>query len=132
MAPAAVLSHLHRADGSATYAHHGYCIIGAVNGPLEVLRRDELPEEATVEVNVRPAVGVGGTYTHSSGRGAADSTTGPQERHLETLLHDTLRSIILTRSIPRTLVQITLQVRSLPGEDGSTGVSPVNIHPSCL
>ena len=59
MAPEAVLSHLHRADGSATYTHNGYCIIGAVNGPIEVLRRDEMPEEATVEVNLRPAVGVG-------------------------------------------------------------------------
>ena len=59
MAPEATLSHLHRADGSATYTHHGYCVIGAVNGPIEVLRRDEMPEEATVEVNVRPAVGVG-------------------------------------------------------------------------
>lgn len=62
MAPEAVLSHLHRADGSATYTHNEYCIIGAVNGPIEVLRRDEMPEEATVEVNVRPAVGVGSAY----------------------------------------------------------------------
>lgn len=59
MAPDAILSHLHRADGSATYTYNGYCIIGAVNGPIEVQRRDELPEEATVEVNVRPAAGVG-------------------------------------------------------------------------
>ncbi|KAF2438566.1 hypothetical protein P171DRAFT_423851, partial [Karstenula rhodostoma CBS 690.94] len=108
MAPEAILSHLHRADGSATYTHNGYCIIGAVNGPIEVLRRDEMPEEATVEVNLRPAAGVG----------------SPKERHLETLLHNTLRSIILTPSIPRTLVQITLQVRSLPDEDSSTGVNP--------
>ncbi|KAF2678526.1 hypothetical protein K458DRAFT_376418 [Lentithecium fluviatile CBS 122367] len=107
MAPEAILSHLHRADGSATYTHNGYCVIGAVNGPIEVQRRDEMPEEATVEVNVRPAVGVG----------------SPKERHLETLLHNTLRSIILTRSIPRTLVQITLQVRSLPEEEISTGVN---------
>lgn len=51
--------------------------------------------------------------------------TGPKERHLETLIHNTLRSIILTRSIPRTLVQITLQVRSLPEEDASVGLSNV-------
>ncbi|KAF2646186.1 hypothetical protein P280DRAFT_464426 [Massarina eburnea CBS 473.64] len=108
MAPEATLSHLHRADGSATYSHNGYCIIGAVNGPVEVMRRDELPEEATIEVNVRPAAGVG----------------SPKERHLEMLLHNTLRGIILTRSIPRTLVQITLQVRSLPEEETSCGVSP--------
>ncbi|KAF2260163.1 hypothetical protein CC78DRAFT_523713 [Lojkania enalia] len=107
MGPEVVLSHLHRADGSATYTHNGYCVIGSVNGPIEVLRKDEQPEEATVEVNVRPAAGVG----------------SPKERHLETLLHNTLRSIILTRSIPRTLVQITLQIRSLPEEDSVLGVN---------
>ncbi|KAF1847154.1 uncharacterized protein K460DRAFT_413952 [Cucurbitaria berberidis CBS 394.84] len=107
IAPEVTLTHLNRADGSATYTHIGYSIIGAVNGPIEVQRRDEQPEDATIEVNVRPAVGVG----------------SPKERHLETLLHNTLRSIILTRLIPRTLVQITLQIRSLPEEDDSTGVN---------
>ncbi|KAF3042899.1 exosome non-catalytic core subunit rrp46 [Didymella heteroderae] len=107
VAPEVTLTHLNRADGSATYTHNGYAIIGAVNGPIEVQRRDEQPEEATLEVNVRPSAGVG----------------TPRERHLETLLYNTLRSIILTRLIPRTLVQITLQVRSLPEEDTSAGVN---------
>jgi hypothetical protein len=49
-------------DGSATYTALGYTIIGSVNGPLEVSRRDELPEEAALEVNIRPAVGVGCTF----------------------------------------------------------------------
>jgi exosome complex component RRP46 len=60
--PTAVLSHLHRADGSATFSQNGYAVIGAINGPLEVQRRDELPEEAVVDVIVRPVTGVGGTY----------------------------------------------------------------------
>ncbi|XP_014555966.1 hypothetical protein COCVIDRAFT_27225 [Bipolaris victoriae FI3] len=105
--PTVTLTHLNRADGSATYTQNGYSIIGAVNGPIEVQRRDELPEEAAIEVNLRPAAGVG----------------SPRERHLETLVHNTLRSIILTQSIPRTLVQITLQVRSLPEEDSTAGVN---------
>lgn len=54
-------SHLHGADGSATFSQNGYTIIGSVNGPIEIMRRDELPEEAAVDVVVRPAVGVGGT-----------------------------------------------------------------------
>lgn len=49
---------LYRADGSATATANGYTIVGAVNGPLEVQRRDEVPEEAAIEVNVRPAIGV--------------------------------------------------------------------------
>jgi hypothetical protein len=58
--PTAKLSHLHRTDGSATFSQNGYTVIGAVNGPIEVQRRDELPEEAAVDVVVRPAAGVGG------------------------------------------------------------------------
>ena len=54
------LNSLHRADGSATYSHHGYSVVAAVNGPIEVQRRDELPEEAAVDVTIRPAFGVGG------------------------------------------------------------------------
>lgn len=62
-----ILSHLHRADGSATFSQNGYTVIGAVNGHIEVQRRDELPEEAAVDVVVRPAAGVGGAYrSHTS------------------------------------------------------------------
>jgi exosome complex component RRP46 len=53
--------------------------------------------------------------------------SAPRERHLETLVHSTLRSIILTHFIPRTLVQVTLQVRSLPEEDSTTGVNTVHL-----
>lgn len=51
---------LRRADGSASYFCNGYSVIAAINGPVEVQRRDELPEEAVVDVVVRPAIGVGG------------------------------------------------------------------------
>lgn len=57
---------LARADGSATYSSNDYSIIAGVNGPLEVQRRDELPEEATLEVIVRPAAGVGGDDPRST------------------------------------------------------------------
>jgi len=59
----ALLSSLDRADGSATFSQNGYSVIGSVNGPIEVTRRDELPEEAAVEVIVRPATGPGGPYS---------------------------------------------------------------------
>jgi len=60
--PKASLSHLHRTDGSATFSENGYTVVCAVNGPLEVGRRDELPEEAAIDVIVRPAAGVGSMY----------------------------------------------------------------------
>jgi exosome complex component RRP46 len=65
----AKLSNLHRADGSAEFSHNGYTIIGSVNGPIEVQRRDELPEEAVVDVIVRPAAGVGGQISAIPGSG---------------------------------------------------------------
>lgn len=58
--PLAVLSPLPRADGSATYSYAGYTITASANGPIEAQRRDEDPDEATVDVVVRPASGVGG------------------------------------------------------------------------
>jgi exosome complex component RRP46 len=56
----ATLGTLHRADGSATYSCNGFSVIGGVNGPVEVQRRDELPQEAVIDVVVRPVAGVGG------------------------------------------------------------------------
>ncbi|KAI0187403.1 hypothetical protein EV127DRAFT_146827 [Xylaria flabelliformis] len=103
--PEALLSHLHKADGSATYSYAGYTVIGAVNGPIEAQKRDELPEEAIIDVVVRPAAGVGGT----------------RERHLESLLQSTLRQIILINNFPRTLVQIILQITVAPENEYVNG-----------
>lgn len=58
--PTAELSHLAKADGSATFSYGGYAVIAAVNGPVEAQRRDENAFEALVDVIVRPAAGVGG------------------------------------------------------------------------
>ena len=63
--PTASLQTLERPDGSATYSNNGYTIIGAVNGPVEVQRRDEIPDESAIDVVVRPASGVGGNSTQS-------------------------------------------------------------------
>ncbi|KAF4554879.1 Exosome complex component RRP46-like protein [Elsinoe fawcettii] len=115
--PEAKLGPLDRADGSATYSHSGYSVICAVNGPVEVQRRDEIPDEAAIEVNVRPMIGVG----------------GPKERHIETLIHATLRHIILTHLHPRTLIQITLQILSVPGTESDLRPSShVHLLPSLL
>ncbi len=61
MANNVVLSPLVRADGSASFTSNGYSVIAAVNGPVEVQRRDEIPEESAIDVVLRPATGVGGT-----------------------------------------------------------------------
>lgn len=116
--PTVVLSHLHRTDGSATFSQDGYTVIGAVNGPIEVPRRDELPEEAVIEVIVRPAAGVGGKALENYSWSDSDSSClGTRERHLESILQATLRQIILIHNFPRTLIQLTLQVTSTPEND---------------
>ncbi|CCU76273.1 exosome complex subunit Rrp46 [Blumeria hordei DH14] len=101
--PSITLSHLHRADGSATFSRDGFTVIGAVNGPLEVSRRDEIPDKAVVDVTIRPAVGSGDT----------------RERYLESILQSSLRQIILVQDFPRSLIQITLQVIDTPENDFS-------------
>lgn len=65
--PQARLATLPRADGSATYAYGGYTVTASVNGPLEAQRRDEDPDEANVDVIVRPAAGVGGQHVSAPG-----------------------------------------------------------------
>ncbi|KAK1241595.1 hypothetical protein MKX08_001569 [Trichoderma sp. CBMAI-0020] len=99
MAPlAAELSHLPKTDGSANFAYGGYTVTAAVNGPVEAQRRDENPFEALVDVNVRPAAGVGGTG----------------ERQLEAILQPALRHLIPVRNFPRCVIQVTLQVMETP------------------
>ncbi|KAI4749022.1 hypothetical protein E4T50_00681 [Aureobasidium sp. EXF-12298] len=105
--PSADVSVLHRADGSARYSAAGYTVVAAVNGPIEVTRRDELPQHAALEVNVRPSVGVG----------------SPKERHLESLIHSTLRDIVLTHMHPRTLIQLTLQIVNTPEQENTLPAS---------
>ncbi|KAI0164851.1 hypothetical protein GGR57DRAFT_214580 [Xylariaceae sp. FL1272] len=99
--PAVLQSHLHKADGSATFSHAGYTVVGAVNGPIEAQKRDELPEEAIIDVVIRPAAGVG----------------GPRERHLESLIQSTLRQIVLINNFPRSLIQVILQITMAPEND---------------
>lgn len=121
--PTALLSPLHGADGSATYSQNGYTVIGAVNGPLEVSRRDELPEEAAVDVIVRPAAGVGGLYNYpsiSTVKLLICAVLGIRERHLESILQSTLRQLILVHNFPRTLIQVTLQITTTPENENAS------------
>ena len=122
------LSSLHRADGSATYTSNGYSVVAAVNGPIEVQRRDELPEEAAIDVAIRPAAGVGGKDRYYSDHEPSSMLlmfiTGVRERHLESILQSTLRHVILVSAHPRTLIQVTLQIISSEEESFNAGDLP--------
>lgn len=106
MAMQASLHPLNRADGSATYTSpNGYSVLAAVNGPIEVQRRDELAEEAHIEVNIRPHDGVGQV----------------KERHLEMVIANTLRDLVYVQMFPRQMVQLTLQILKVPVDEHAIG-----------
>lgn len=120
--PIASLSQLHRSDGSASYKcpATGYSILGAVNGPIELpARRDALkPEEATVEVFVKPGT----------------TTGGVGERYIEGILRSVLGKIVLGREkgFPRRGVVITLAI--VGGENVARGDNVSisdSIRPAC-
>ncbi|WPH02561.1 Hypothetical protein R9X50_00542600 [Acrodontium crateriforme] len=116
MGPEIIHHPLVRADGSATYSSSLFSVTAAVNGPIEVQRRDELPEEAAIEVNIRPSSGVG----------------GPRERWLESVVSGVLRSVLLVHMNPRTLIQITLQVTKEPSLKLRRSVKDIAALPSLL
>lgn len=109
--PTASLSHLNRADGSATYKcpATGYNILSAVNGPVELpARREALkPEEATVDVFVKPGT----------------TTGGVGERAVENHLRSVLGKIVLGREkgFARRGVIVTLNI--VGGENVQRGDS---------
>ncbi|CAG8021889.1 unnamed protein product [Penicillium salamii] len=118
--PTASLSILQRADGSATYKcpATGYSILSAVNGPVELpARRDALkPEDATVEVFVKPGT----------------TTGGVGERAIETTLKSVLGDIVLGREkgFPRRGVVLTLNI--VGGENVERGDSYLTLLPALL
>lgn len=104
--PAATITPLRRADGSASYQcpFTGSQILGSVNGPIELPgRRDaQKPEEATVEVTIKPGTAAGGVG----------------ERYAEGILKNLLGRLILGREkgFPRRGIVVTLLIAS--GETG--------------
>ncbi|KAL4806216.1 hypothetical protein BDV18DRAFT_124485 [Aspergillus unguis] len=118
--PIAALHPLDRADGSASYRcpSTGSNVLGSVNAPIELPgRRDALkPEEATIEVFVKPGTAPGGVG----------------ERYVEGIIRSVLGRIILGREkgYPRRGVVVTLAV--IGGESVGRGGSYLPILPALL
>ncbi|KAK6355942.1 exosome non-catalytic core subunit rrp46 [Orbilia javanica] len=96
LVPEISLNPLPQSDGSCQYTcpTSRTTILTSVNGPLEVRPKDELPNHATIEVIVKPGIGVAGV----------------RETRLSSLIHSTLKSLILTNHHPRTLIQVVAQI----------------------
>lgn len=116
MGPQVIQHPLARADGSTVFSDDLYTVIAGVNGPVDVQRRDELPDQAAIEVNLRPTAGVG----------------GPRERWLETVIQSVLKSILLVHMHPRTLIQVTLQITKEPATKFRRTTTDISILPTLL
>lgn len=84
---------LDNADGSAELIIGNSKVIVSVCGPIEPKQRQELPNQASLEIIVRPSTGL--------------STT--REKLLEDKLRSLLQSIIIRYKYPRQLIQIVVQ-----------------------
>ncbi|THD00325.1 hypothetical protein EYZ11_000218 [Aspergillus tanneri] len=122
---ASSLTPLARADGSASYKcpSTGSNILGSVNAPVELPgRRDALkPEEATVEVFVKPGTAAGGVG----------------ERYVEGIIKTLLGRLILGREkgYARRGVVLTLAIvggESVPRGDSYLTLLPALLHTSLL
>lgn len=82
-------------------------VMCSVSGPVDVPIRDEKLDEATLEVVVRPAKGVSST----------------KEKLMENILRTAFEPVILGGMMPRTLVQIVVQVMK---DDGCVLAAAVN------
>lgn len=83
-------------------------LITSVNGPIEPKQRQELPNRASLEINIYPSIGL--------------STT--KEKLLENKLRSILQNnIIINYKYPRQLIQISIQFLISSSSSGSSSSS---------
>ncbi|KAG8548743.1 hypothetical protein GDO81_024342 [Engystomops pustulosus] len=85
---------LSRPDGSATFVQGDTSVLAGVYGPAEIKVSREMHDKATIEVMVRPKVGL----------------PAIQDKNHEQLIRETCESVILGTLHPRTSITIVLQV----------------------
>ncbi|XP_075692333.1 exosome complex component RRP46 [Rhinoderma darwinii] len=84
---------LSRPDGSATFVQGDTSVLAGVYGPAEIKFSREMHDKSTIEVMVRPKVGL----------------PAIQEKYQEQLIRETCESVILGTLHPRTSITIVLQ-----------------------
>ncbi|XP_039365723.1 exosome complex component RRP46 [Mauremys reevesii] len=93
------LGPLGRPDGSAAFLQGDTSVLAGLYGPAEVKVSKELYDKATVEVMLKPKVGLPGVF----------------EKNREQLIRKTCEAVILGALHPRTSISIVLQVISDAG-----------------
>lgn len=86
--------YLQNVDGSCLYSLNSTKVISSVTGPIEPKPRQELPTQLSIEINLRPAVGVPTT----------------REITVQDKIRMVIAPIIASYKFPRQLCQITLQL----------------------
>ncbi|KAE8146924.1 hypothetical protein BDV25DRAFT_161495 [Aspergillus avenaceus] len=118
--PTATLTPLSRADGSASYRcpSTGSNILGSVNAPVELpARRDALrPEDATVEVFVKPGTAPGGVG----------------ERYIENVIKNMLAKLILGREKGYARRGVVITLATIGGESVGRGDSYLTLLPALI
>lgn len=108
-----------RADGSATFSFGNTKVIASVYGPQEArLRRDQQHDRATINVRFHAAA--------FSSSGGERRRTGRTDRKLEEwsrFVTDALENVILTKTYPRTQIDILVEVVNA---DGSVLMASIN------
>eukprot|EP00933_Yihiella_yeosuensis_P071547 TRINITY_DN79754_c0_g1_i1.p1 TRINITY_DN79754_c0_g1~~TRINITY_DN79754_c0_g1_i1.p1 ORF type:complete len:233 (+),score=42.82 TRINITY_DN79754_c0_g1_i1:78-776(+) len=98
--PAVEIRPLLRSDGSARFKFGNTVVVAAVFGPREPKSRaKEAFDRATLEVIVRPRVGI----------------PGAAERELEGMLAQQLEYVVIATEYPRTQISLVLQLSSCDG-----------------
>ncbi|KAJ2349206.1 exosome non-catalytic core subunit rrp46 [Coemansia erecta] len=102
-----VLGQLNRVDGSAQFSAGDSSVLCGIYGPVDVKVYDEKLDRAHIEVKFRPDIGVPTT----------------KDKWVESAIRSTFEREILGQLLPRTLVQINVQVRQA---DGSVDAAAIN------
>lgn len=92
--------YLSQVDGSSHYKTSSTTLLCSITGPIEPKARQELPTKLSLELTVRPAVGVPTT----------------REVSIQDKLNAVVNQIIVSHVYPRQLCQVTFQILE-PGED---------------
>ncbi|XP_029474904.1 exosome complex component RRP46 [Rhinatrema bivittatum] len=90
---------LSRPDGSAAFLQGDTSVLAGVYGPAEVKVSKEIFDKATLEVILKPKVGL----------------PAVQEKNQEQMIRNTCEAVVLTALHPRTSITIVLQVVSDAG-----------------
>ncbi|KAJ2661577.1 exosome non-catalytic core subunit rrp46 [Coemansia sp. RSA 1200] len=102
-----VLGLLNRADGSAQFSSGRTSVYSGVHGPVGARVYDEKLDRAYVEVRGRADAGPAGTA----------------DRWAESAIRETFERVIAAQLYPRTMVQISVQVRE---DDGAVDAAAIN------